>query len=303
MYTAPTPAAARRAALAILVTLIAVTATGYAASAAAEKEPVRRIVYGQAAPTNAPGQQLFLQRVVLDPGAKLPEHFHEGTQLATIRAGVLTYNVVSGTAVVTRANGSTEQYKGPKVVRLRTGDVLVEDEALAHYGSNKGKKPVVLELAALLRDGAPLSTPVGKGDAGATPLHVETTLSSPSRTLHQVGLNGEKTYGWNLLEGTATVDDQPVQVELQGSVDYTNGSGAFSAFVTFTFADGSTLGTSAQGFASTIERRNATTFAATMLVIGGTGTYASAKGSGTFAGSRTEELGGNVALTFDLGLR
>jgi Cupin domain len=289
----------------VITILAALTTAALAAPAAgaAEKEPVRRTVYGQAAPANAPGQQLYLQQVVVEPGGKLPEHFHEGTQLATIRAGVLTYNVVSGTAVVTRANGSTEQYKGPKVVRLRTGDVLVEDESLAHYGSNKGKKPVVLELAALLRDGAPLSTPVGKGDAGATPLHVETTLSSPSRTLHQVGLNGEKTYGWNLLEGTATVDGQPVQVQLQGNVNYTNGSGPFSAFVTFTFADGSTLGTSAQGFASAIERRNATTFAATMLVIGGTGTYASAKGSGTFAGSRTEELGGNVALTFDLGLR
>jgi hypothetical protein len=303
MHATAIPTVARRAAVAFLVTLIAVTATGYAASAAAEKEPVRRTVYGQAAPTNAPGQQLYLQQVVIDPGGKLPEHFHEGTQLATIKSGVLTYNVVSGTAVVTRANGSTNRYEGPKVVTLRRGDVLVEDESLAHYGSNKGKKPVVLELAALLRDGAPLSTPVGASDPDTKPLHVETTLSSPSRTLYQVGGNGEKTYGWNLLEGTATVDGQPVQVQLQGNVNYANGSGPFSAFVTFTFADGSILGTSAQGFASAIERRNATTFAATMLVIGGTGTYVAAKGSGSFTGSRTEELGGNVSLTFDLGLR
>jgi hypothetical protein len=291
-----------RTAVALLVTLIAVTATGYAASAA-EKEPVRRTVYGEAAPANAPGQQFYLQQVVVDPGGKLPEHFHEGTQLATIRSGVLTYHVVSGTAVVARANGSTNRYEGPKVVTLRRGDVLVEDESLAHYGSNKGTKPVVLEVAALLRDGAPLSTPVGGGDPDTKPVHVESTMSSPSRTLHQVGGNGEKTYGWNLLEGSATVDGQPVQVELQGSVNYTNGGGPFSAFVTFTFADGSTLGASAQGVASTIERRNATTFAATMLVIGGTGAYAPATGSGTFTGSRTEELGGNVSLTFDLGLR
>lgn len=289
--------------VAILVSSATVAVSGYAASAAPEKEPVRRNVYGQTAPPNAPGQQLYLQQVVIDPGAKLAEHFHEGTQLTTIRAGVLTYNVVSGTAVVTRKNGSTDTYEGPKVVTLRRGDVLVEDESLVHYGSNKGKQPVVIELAALLRDGAPLSTPVGKADAAAKPLHLEVTLSSPSRTLHQVGARGEKTYGWNLLEGTATVDGQPAQVQLQGSVNYTNGSGPFSAFVTFTFGDGSTLGATVQGLATGNERKNETTFASTMLVIGGTGAYALTKGSGTFTGARTEELGGNVSATFDLGLR
>jgi hypothetical protein len=288
---------------AALVSLTTVAVSGLAASATAEKEPVRRQVIGQTATPNAPGQQLYLQQVVIDPGAKLPEHFHEGTQLATIRAGVLTYNVVSGSAVVTRANGSTNTYMGPKVLTLRRGDVIVEDESLAHYGSNKGKQRVVIELAALLRDGAPLSTPVGQAEADAKRLHVEVILSSSARTLHQVGATGEKTYGWNLLEGTATVDGQPVAVQLQGSVNYTNGGGPFSAFVTFTFADGSTLGTSVQGLATADERKNETTFASTMLVIGGTGPYSLTKGTGTFTGSRTDELGGNVAATFDVELR
>jgi quercetin dioxygenase-like cupin family protein len=299
---APAPSnVGRRAVAAVVVTVLAVATAGTAA-AAAEKEPVRRTVYGQTAPVNAPGQQLYLQQVVIDPGAKLPEHFHEGTQLATVTSGALTYNVVSGTATVTRADGATKTYDGPTVVTLRKGDALAEPESLVHYGSNKGKKPVVLELAALLRDGAPLSTPVGQGDADATALHVEATLSSPSRTLHQVGPNGEKTYGWNLLEGTATVDGQPVQVQLQGNVEYTSGAGPFSGFVTFTFADGSTLGTSMQGIATLNDDKTETTFAASMLVIGGTGTYASSTGSGTFSGSRTQALGGNVAATFDLGL-
>lgn len=39
-----------------------------------------------------------------------------------------------------------------------------------------------------------------------------------------------------------------------------------------------------------------------MLVIGGTGTYTLTKGSGTFTGARTEELGGSVSATFDVGL-
>jgi hypothetical protein len=292
----------RRVIAALAITLAGLVLGAPLADAAAEKEPVRRKVYGQTSPLNAPGQELYLQQVVVDPGGTLPEHFHQGTQLAVIRAGVLTYNVVSGTALVTRANGSTDEHTGPKVVRLRKGDVLVEDESLVHYGSNRGKTPLVLELAALLRDGAPLATPVADDNASTTPLRLEAELSSPSRTLHQVGASGEKTYGWNLLEGTAMVDGEPVQVQLQGNVDYTDGSGPFSAFVTFTYPDGSTLGTTAQGLATLHAKDNETTFEATMTVIGGTGQFAATKGSGTFTGSRTQALGGNVLLKFAFGL-
>jgi hypothetical protein len=291
-----------RVVVAFAITVAGLVLAAPAASATAAKEPVRREVYGQTSPLNAPGQELYLQHVVVDPGGRLPEHFHQGTQLSVIRAGVLTYHVVSGTAIVTRANGATDQYTGPKVVRLRKGDVLVEDESLVHYGSNRGKTPVVLELAALLRDGAPLATPVGDGNASATPLRLEVELSSPSRTLHQVGPSGEQTYGWNLLEGTAMVDGQPVQVQLQGNVDYTDGSGPFSAFTTFTFADGSTLGTTGQGLATARAKGSETIFEATMTVIGGTGKFAATKGSGTFTGSRNQALGGDVRLKFTFGL-
>ena len=122
--------------------VLASTAT--AAAAASDKVPVTRSVYGKTAPDNAPGQEMYLQQVVIAPGGKLPEHFHEGTQLATIRSGVLTYNVVAGTAVVTRANGKTVNLKGKGVVTLRKGDTLVEAQSLVHYGSNKGKVPVVI---------------------------------------------------------------------------------------------------------------------------------------------------------------
>ncbi len=272
------------------------------AGAASSKEPIQRTVYGTTDPENAPGQALSLQQVVIAPGAKLAVHFHEGTQLATIRAGVLTYNVVSGKAVVTRAGGKVETVAGPGVVMLRKGDALVENESLVHYGANNGTKPVVIELTALLRAGAPLSTPVGDGDAGATAVHMETTLTSQSRTLHQVGADGEKTYGWNLLTGTSSLDDQPVSVEMLASVNYVSGSGQFSGFITFTYADGSTLGVSMQGSARLDSATGDTAFVATLGVIGGTGTYAATTGTGVFTGSRTSALGGDVAATFDLGL-
>ena len=40
--------------------------------------------------------------------------------------------------------------------------------------------------------------------------------------------------------------------------------------------------------------------AATLGIVGGTGRYVSAKGTGTFTGSRQAELGTTVAATFDL---
>ena len=115
---------------------------------------------GSTAPANAPGQELYLQRVTIAPGAKLPEHFHQGTQIARILGGVLTYDIASGSAVVTRADGKTETVDAPATVTLEKGDGLVETQGLVHHGSNRGKKPVVIEIASLLAAGAPLSTPV-----------------------------------------------------------------------------------------------------------------------------------------------
>ena len=43
---------------------------------------------------------------------------------------------------------------------LAAGDGVVETRDLIHYGANDGDERVVITLAALLRSGAPLSTPV-----------------------------------------------------------------------------------------------------------------------------------------------
>ena len=93
------------------------------------------------------------------PGTDLPQHFHDGTQIAAVRSGTLTYDIVSGTTTVTRAGGATEEITGPKVITLEPGDSLTESRDLVHFGSNRGDEPVVISVAALLRDGAPLATP------------------------------------------------------------------------------------------------------------------------------------------------
>ena len=62
---------------------------------------------------------------------------------------------------MTRADGKTETVSAPATIKLRRGDGLVETQGLVHHGSNAGKRPVVIEIASLLQEGAPLSTPVG----------------------------------------------------------------------------------------------------------------------------------------------
>jgi hypothetical protein len=268
-------------------------------SGSSKNSGISRTDLGSASPANAPGQELYLQRVTIAPGAKLPEHFHQGTQVAHIISGVLTYDIASGTAAVTRANGKTETVSAPATIKLRRGDGLVETQGLVHHGSNGGKVRVVIELASLLQAGAPLSTPVGQSATG-TAMEVTAALESQSRNLHTVGADGSVTYGWNQLVGTATVDGQPVGVEMLGNVNYVKGSGPLFGFVTFSFAGGSTLGVQFEGVATSTANGDETSFATTLGVIGGTGRYASATGTGIFTGSRTAALGTTVAATFDL---
>jgi quercetin dioxygenase-like cupin family protein len=240
--------------------------------------------------------------VEIDPGAKLPEHFHAGTQIATIKEGVLTYQVVSGSVMVVRKDGSTETLSSPNTVKLRVGDSIVENEGLVHYGANDGEKLVVIEVAALLHTGEPLATLVGTGATGDT-VKLETTIASQSRTLYQTGPNNESTYGWNRLTGTATVNGQPVSIEMLATVDYTKGNGPFSGVSTFTFADGSTIGVSMVGNTTAQPNGTDASFASTLGVIGGTGQYVNTTGYGTFTGTRSAALGTDVGAVFTLQLR
>ncbi|MEI8051434.1 MAG: cupin domain-containing protein [Actinomycetes bacterium] len=255
---------------------------------------VVKYAHGDTFPTNAPGQHLFLQKVVIAPGAQMSTHFHQGTQIAYVSAGILNYDVVSGTVAITKPNGVSRSVVGPRTIRLPAGSTLVETPSLVHYGSNAGTTPVVIQLASLLENGAPLSTPVGL--PAVAPTAIAAALSSSRTTLHSVGTNVR--YGWNDLEGDGTFDSQPVHVEMLGNVAYTAGTGQFFGFVTFTFHDGSTLGFQMQGQATTVSE-TLVTVAASLGVLGGTGDYAGAtSGSGIFTGSRNGPVGSPVDATF-----
>ena len=106
---------------------------------------------------------MVLSKVVIDPGAKLPLHYHRGTQIARIVSGVLNYTVQSGSAVVREGNAEhprkVRTIKAGQTARLRPGQWLVEQPSDVHRAANRGSKPVVIFLATLLEDGAPPSTP------------------------------------------------------------------------------------------------------------------------------------------------
>lgn len=123
---------------------------------------ITRAPLGEAAPSNAPGQTLYLQQVTIDPHAKLGPHYHQGTQVARVISGTLTYDIISGDVDVTRAGGQRETVTGPKKILLHPGDSLVETQTLVHFGANDTDRPVVIELTALLEQGAPLATPVNQ---------------------------------------------------------------------------------------------------------------------------------------------
>jgi quercetin dioxygenase-like cupin family protein len=144
----------------LAATAVATSGGSIAAQTTTTSSGITRIELAQGVPANAPGQELYLQEVRIAPGAKLPTHFHQGTQVASVRKGVLTYDIVSGSAQVTRADGTVEAFDAPATIKLRKGDALLEPETDVHFGSNDTKKPVVILVAALLEQGAPLATPL-----------------------------------------------------------------------------------------------------------------------------------------------
>lgn len=151
----------RNSLLIVVMTLIvALAGCGNDGSDSAAAEGTVREELGDALPVNAPGQHLYLERVTISPGTQLSTHFHDGTQVAHVVAGRLTYNIVSGSARITRAAGTAETLTGPTVTRLETGDWIVETGDLVHFGSNEGDEPVVVLLAVLLAADAPLATPI-----------------------------------------------------------------------------------------------------------------------------------------------
>ena len=119
---------------------------------------------------------------------------------------------------------------------------------------------------------------------------VNVEMPSVAKTLYKVGKDGTVTYGANQLVGSATVLGQPATVEILGSVNYINGSGPFTGFLTVTWADASSIGFSILGTA-TQGTDGSSKIVSSMDYIGGSGTYVDTQVQGKFTATRSAEVG------------
>lgn len=134
----------------------------------ASQAPIIRTPLGQTDPSTAEGETLGLWHYLIPAGAVLPRHTHPGYQVARVLSGVLTYEVVSGEAQVTRRDGSTETVGAGSTVTLTPGDTIVEPPAMVHTASNSGRRPVVIFSATLFDTGAEPATLVEPAEPEAS---------------------------------------------------------------------------------------------------------------------------------------
>jgi quercetin dioxygenase-like cupin family protein len=152
-------------ALAACALLAAGAAVGWAVAPDAAAPTAKRTALARALhPRGAPGRTLGLSRVVIPPGGKIPLHHHEGTQVAYIQSGVLTYHVKTGSVTVRRGNADehprvVHRIKAGHTGRIHPGEWIVEQPSTHHAAANNGKQKIVIYLGTLLRTGAPPSTP------------------------------------------------------------------------------------------------------------------------------------------------
>ncbi|MBK5233668.1 MAG: cupin domain-containing protein [Thermoleophilia bacterium] len=113
-------------------------------------------------PIGAKGRALGLSRVVIQPGAKIPLHYHEGTQVSYIDQGTLTYTVADGGVKVMDGPGDdgdlVRKIKAGQTGKIREGQWIVEQPSTIHRANNFGDGKIVIYLANLLDKDASPST-------------------------------------------------------------------------------------------------------------------------------------------------
>ena len=167
-----TPSLPIRSSTAIAVAIVLAFAAGRGsdrllarqAATATPVMPVVRQALVTALPPEARGYELQLIRYEIPPGTMLPPHTHPGTQAAFIESGTLHYAVVRGGEVPVYRKGAkdrpgpVEMVRPGQEVELHAGDTAVEEERVVHFGGNRSEKPIVIWVAALLKQGAPAAT-------------------------------------------------------------------------------------------------------------------------------------------------
>lgn len=128
-------------------------------------------------------------------------------------------------------------------------------------------------------------------------------LSSQYSKLTTAGPDDSLVFGYNQLDGYTKINGRQVRVRMQGMVDYNEGSGPLTGFVTLRWSDGTELGMRQDGTATYDAAAKSTAFKGNLTVVGGTKQVSGTTGGGTFTGSKRSPSGSSIRIAVTLNLQ
>lgn len=143
------------------------------ASPAAGPVGVTGALLGVGQPAVAPGHELSLRRITIEPGGGIPAHTHPGALVIYLESGTWGYTALGGVAQLTRAavDGTpvpTEEMAIGEEIILNAGDWLYVEDPVDDI-RNAGDEPVVLWVAGLTRVGEPFTAIMTGMETNGTP--------------------------------------------------------------------------------------------------------------------------------------
>ena len=153
-----------------VVVFVALSAFGLVSTRAVAQEAtpttgaITPELLGKGLPSAAPGFDLALYRVTLGAGAVVPPHTHAGASVVYVDSGTFAFTPLEGEAYLFRAGSmATPEAEGELLahgteVTLTAGDSLFFPSEHGDTGYNAGDDELVLLLANLFPEGAPLLT-------------------------------------------------------------------------------------------------------------------------------------------------
>lgn len=131
--------------LMMALTLVLGGGLGFARANAATPAPtaIEKQTLGQTESAAAPGRSLLLQQRTFAPGSDSGAHPAAGPVVLYVEEGSVTFTVVEGAAVVTRATGAQEQVNAGQSVTLDEYDTVTYDQGVVHEVANPGTEPAI----------------------------------------------------------------------------------------------------------------------------------------------------------------
>lgn len=146
----------------------------------------------------------------------------------------------------------------------------------------------------------PLTGTAATPGGTAYTLAFEGTSDPTDNRFTKVGTNGTVQYGTGRIAGSGTLGSTLVDAEILVALDYREGTGPFTGYLTLTYANGDRLGFSLVG--SAVAEGDVSTIEGALTAIGGTGALEAVTGTGTLSGTRAGPVGSPVSYRLDLSL-